>query len=92
MTFQKTISIIPHVRIQMCYLEIIFHTSKTMNKGIFFYADSVIPGEVANDVMEIGSNAIGNNNGNDNSSSDMAQASAHVNECSFQNFFSWFWK
>ena len=43
-------------RIGMRYPQIIFHTSKTMNKGTLVYADSVIPGEVADDLMEIRNN------------------------------------
>ena len=40
------------IRIGMRYPQIIFHTSKTMNKGSLVNLDSVVPGEVADNLIE----------------------------------------
>ena len=40
-------------RIHMRYPQIVFHTSKTMNKGTLVYVDSMSAGEVADDLQMI---------------------------------------
>ena len=40
-------------RIQKRYPQIVFHSSKTMNKGTLVYADTLSAGDVADDFMEI---------------------------------------
>jgi hypothetical protein len=78
-------------RIGMRYPQIIFHTSKTMNniKGTLVYADSVIPGEVADDLMEIRNNSQDDDDefNADDPLCDINQTSSQVNGCSFQDFF-----
>ena len=76
-------------RIGMRYPQIIFHTSKTMNKGTLVYADNVIPGEVADDLMEIHNNTQDDDDefNADDPLSDITQTSSQVNGCSFQDFF-----
>lgn len=40
-------------RIEQRYPQIVFHFSKTMNKGTLVYSDNVVPGDVADDVMDL---------------------------------------
>ena len=77
-------------RIGMRYPQIIFHTSKTMNKGTLVYADSVVPGEVADDLMEKDNSTQDDDDefNGDDPLSDITQTSSQVNGCSFHDFFS----
>jgi predicted O-methyltransferase YrrM len=34
------------------YPQILFHASKTINKGTLVYADIIVPGDIADDLME----------------------------------------
>jgi hypothetical protein len=60
-----------------------------MNKGTLVYADNVIPGEVADDLMEIRNNTQDDDDefNADDPLSDITQTSSQVNGCSFQDFF-----
>ena len=40
-------------RIQSRYPQVVFHSSKTMNKGTLVYSDDRVPGDIADDMMEI---------------------------------------
>jgi hypothetical protein len=39
-------------RIMLRYPQILFHASKTINKGTLVYADIIVPGDIADDLME----------------------------------------
>ena len=40
-------------RIQTRYPQVVFHSSRTKNKGTLVYSDDIIPGDIADDIMEI---------------------------------------
>ena len=40
-------------RIQSRYPQVVFHSSKTKNKGTLVYSDDIVPGDIADDIMEI---------------------------------------
>ena len=77
-------------RIGMRYPQIIFHTSKSMNKGTFVYADSVVPGEVADDLMEKDNSSQDDDDefNGDDPLGESIQTSSQVNGCAFHDFFS----
>ena len=78
-------------RIQMRYPQIIFHSSKTMNKGTLVYADTLNAGEVADDMMEIDTNT-DDEDDDDNefgtNDREINPTSSQLHSCSFREFFS----
>lgn len=80
-------------RIQIRYPQIIFHSSKTMNKGTLVYTDSLMAGEVADDVIpDVHTNTDdededGEFNADDEQNKSI-QASCQIHSCSLQQFFS----
>lgn len=79
----------PKTRTGVRYLQIIFNTSNTRNKGTLVFADSVIPGEMADDFMEILYNTQFDDDefNADDTFSEITKTSSPVNAYSFHDVF-----
>ena len=83
-------------RIQKRYPQIVFHNSKTMNKGTLVYVDSMSIGDIADDFMEIHTESDsedeheGNNDGDDelnDGSEKRTYGRTATSDCSLQQLF-----
>ena len=74
-------------RIQKRYPQIVFHASKTMTRGTLAYADSIIAGNVADEMMDI--DEVGNDS--EEEDGDATRNCGHgphqINSCSLQQLF-----
>ena len=75
-------------RIQNRYPQIVFHPSRTMNKGTLVYSDSIAAGEIADEIIDVYQEEYGTEDENDD---DLVEESGSIfqadEECSLQELY-----
>jgi hypothetical protein len=75
-------------RIQLRYPQLVFHFSKTMNKGTLVYSDDVVPGDIADDVMDLNCDTEEESDGEDmEEETEETHSSYKIHSCSSQQMF-----